>query len=440
MNAPSQTITLETLKEKFSAIYNNPERASLKSEYDLYSLKRIELERECRRIEGALTERKYLHQSAYLDGELLKSDQNYEDYIENHSRMLDARKRPTQRDLNQVRNNLSTVNERIRSCEQRAEYYRDLEYRYSAQCGTYLDGPLREFRDFAQERTYREIEIREMHTLVKIERYPNELREFALRAQIAAHDDSEALRELRRLYGSLRDDARLKIGIENWAHLRQRSKKYNEYVNKACYAILFAGIIITGGLLAAYLPKMLRKHHHSHDGPDDTYSAETATTRERSFAISGAHLMDVYHSSGARSLPESGWAGNSTASYGDCDTRLRALIDSFATTNHDVDSVLQTQAQQVNSGRQVLDDEINELQLAMPVSESLYFSGPAGPALSYYFQLAVANTAVGNGIDTTNQMHNHAREHGERLNTLAQQYDEALRTISTRNATALTPA
>lgn len=97
---------------------------------------------------------------------------------------------------------------------------------------------------------------------------------------------------------------------------------------------------------------------------------------------------------------------------------------------------MQTEAEQVNDGRETLGNTFDGLQLAIPVSQSLYFSGPAGPAISFSFQLAVVNSAVGTGIDTTNKMHEDSRKHGERLIALAQQYDEAFRLVSSADFVA----
>ena len=84
---------------------------------------------------------------------------------------------------------------------------------------------------------------------------------------------------------------------------------------------------------------------------------------------------------------------------------------------------MRTQAEQVEKGRGILVNAFDGLQLAMPVSESLYFSGPAGPALSYSFQLAVTNAGVGASIDTTNTMHENSQKHAKRLLALSQQYN-----------------
>ncbi|MBX9696158.1 MAG: hypothetical protein K2Z81_27465, partial [Cyanobacteria bacterium] len=67
--------------------------------------------------------------------------------------------------------------------------------------------------------------------------------------------------------------------------------------------------------------------------------------------------------------------------------------------------------------------------------ENLYFSGPAGPALSYNFQLVVTNSAVGAGTETTRTMHENSAQHAETLTTLTQQCGEAFQFIATQRET-----
>lgn len=146
------------------------------------------------------------------------------------------------------------------------------------------------------------------------------------------------------------------------------------------------------------------------------------------FGVSSGYFGDAYEALRAIGSVE-GWGGDSGMRYGTGNAGFADLMRQVAETNQQVDATVQTEGEQVEDGRETLGNVCNDLELAMPVSESLYFSGPAGPALSYHFQLAVANSAIGTGTDTANTMHENAQKHAERLSALAQQYDKVLRSI-----------
>ncbi|MBY0442736.1 MAG: hypothetical protein K2Q25_11495 [Mycobacteriaceae bacterium] len=69
---------------------------------------------------------------------------------------------------------------------------------------------------------------------------------------------------------------------------------------------------------------------------------------------------------------------------------------------------------------------MTELQLAIPVADALYFSGPVGPLMSYHYQLAVSNPVVSGSADIANMMNDHAKNNAEQLNQWARRYDEIL--------------
>ena len=153
--------------------------------------------------------------------------------------------------------------------------------------------------------------------------------------------------------------------------------------------------------------------------------ARGAADPERAFLISSCHFSNALE--GLRNIDtDQGWNGSSGTRYAVTGIDFAIAVDQVSATNRKIDDVVQAQARQVNDGREVLGNHFDGLQLAMPVSESLYYSGPAGPVLSYHFQLVVANAAVGSGINTAKDMHEKARKHGQRLAILAQHYGVAV--------------
>ena len=199
-------------------------------------------------------------------------------------------------------------------------------------------------------------------------------------------------------------------------------------------ALIFVGLVTVASLAFLFIPSSPLRT--TSDARSNKNSKKKNVNEEAGFAASGAYFTDLYETIGPSSRQNSEWSSNSCDAYSDNIACLKKVIGSTATANQEVDTAIKTQAEQVDAGRRNLSHTLDGLQLAMPVSESLYYSDPAGQAVSYSFQLASANAAVGKSIDTTNRMHNYSQEHGERLTALAQQYDEALKTFSTKNLTA----
>ena len=187
--------------------------------------------------------------------------------------------------------------------------------------------------------------------------------------------------------------------------------------------IAVAIVIIAGMAIMCGVMEAKRKSKNKHDSDSQNSDEETAPVGSE-FAVSSARLHDVNVllcdvEPGSRD----GWAGGAA-------TRLRAVNSSFGElsahiveVNDAVYGTVQTQDEQVQGCRSTLNNIIDELSAAVPVAQSLYFSGPAGPALSYNFQLAVSNPALSTSADTTNTMHDHAQENAARLTGLTQQYE-----------------
>lgn len=194
--------------------------------------------------------------------------------------------------------------------------------------------------------------------------------------------------------------------------------KYLKY--SGCFFLIVVACGITLALLSNFGLFKSHQHHHDHDDPQPE--------PEDGLAVSGDLFRKVYEALASADQGD-GWTGTSATHYGDHTAAFHDLIRQVAETNQDANTTVETEAQQVNTGRATLKNTLNGLQLAMPISESLYFSGPAGPALSYNFQLTVASSAVNTGTDTTNNMHQNAQRNAECLTALLGQYDEALRLV-----------
>lgn len=190
---------------------------------------------------------------------------------------------------------------------------------------------------------------------------------------------------------------------------------------------------VTGGLFMTFLPKK--------DGGEGVKVRADSPNpdSERGFAASTDHFQGAHEAlSGVG--PSQGWTGDSGTRHGEQNAAFTAQVRQVGRASQDVDATVQTQAEQVTSGKETLTNLLNGLQAAVPISQSLYFSGPAGPAMSYQFQLAVATPAVSTASDTTNGMHANAQQHAQRLTELTQHYDAAFRLISaTDPSTPLTP-
>ncbi|MBY0441210.1 MAG: hypothetical protein K2Q25_03600 [Mycobacteriaceae bacterium] len=165
---------------------------------------------------------------------------------------------------------------------------------------------------------------------------------------------------------------------------------------------------------------------------DDSSATNKKTTEkdpENEFAVSGNHFLNAQQKFQEIAGTSAGWVSDSQARYGDQTTAFSGLLGQVAKTNQQVNTTVQTEAQQVNNDKETLGNILTGLHLAIPVAESLYFSGPAGPALSYHFQLATANSAVSTGTDTANTMHENSATHAEKLTELLETYNTALESV-----------
>lgn len=192
--------------------------------------------------------------------------------------------------------------------------------------------------------------------------------------------------------------------------------------------IIAAAIMLTFAMVALFSPSSFKgKNHSSSDEAENT--DQEASDSENAFALSGDHFQGVYGALCGITGSTDGWAGDSGTRFADKNAEFRNLMAQIADLNQEVDTTVQTENEQVNDGRETLGNSLNELDLAVPVAQSLYFSGPAGPALSYSFQLAVSSPAINTGVDTTNTMHENSQRHGNRLTALFERYDEAFRSL-----------
>lgn len=208
-------------------------------------------------------------------------------------------------------------------------------------------------------------------------------------------------------------------GVEAGAALGEDQAKRD----KAClvFILLFA-IIIATIILCAFMPAIIDAILGSGKKRD---SDQPETDSQDAFGASGENFRDVYEQLRCAG-PAEGWAGSSGNSYATQTAGLRDLLGQITELNQDVDNTVRGEAEQVDSGRKTLENVLAGLQLAIPVAESLYFSGPAGPALSYHYQIAMANSSISTGTDTTTAMHENAQQNGDRLTLLAQKYGAAL--------------
>ncbi|MBY0442857.1 MAG: hypothetical protein K2Q25_12105 [Mycobacteriaceae bacterium] len=100
-----------------------------------------------------------------------------------------------------------------------------------------------------------------------------------------------------------------------------------------------------------------------------------------------------------------GWAGGGACASQARTASFSALISRMADIDTETEAVIQTQAQQVKEGKSIIENTLNELVAAIPVAQHIYVSGPAGPAVSYQFQIAVSNGAMDTTINTTHETH-----------------------------------
>ena len=189
------------------------------------------------------------------------------------------------------------------------------------------------------------------------------------------------------------------------------------------WAALAGGILLVGIVLACYFSS---DEDSSGDSENDTGPEEAS---ENEFAVSSNHFRNAHQKLQEIAGAPGDWVSDSQTRYGDQNAQFRELLGQVAQLNQQVDTTVQTESQQVNNDRETLENTLGELHLAIPVAESLYFSGPAGPALSYQFQAAVAHSAVSTSTDTANTMHENSEKHGEQLTALSENYRAALESV-----------
>ncbi|MBY0442512.1 MAG: hypothetical protein K2Q25_10320 [Mycobacteriaceae bacterium] len=200
------------------------------------------------------------------------------------------------------------------------------------------------------------------------------------------------------------------------------SEKIDEIIKAALYVVLLAGVLV--GIVVG--SQASKKKHHSHSQDSDDEAAQAGGE----FAVSGACLRDINAIlRGVDPGCRDGWTGGAAASLRNVNGALGDLISQVAEANDEVYATAQTQDRQVKNARSTLENLFNELNAAIPVARSLYFSGPAGPALSYNFQLAVSNPAASTTLDTTNAMHEHAQENADRFSELSQKYEQLVNNL-----------
>ena len=140
------------------------------------------------------------------------------------------------------------------------------------------------------------------------------------------------------------------------------------------------------------------------------------------FAVSSGYLRDVQESLQGEDLAEK-WTGGASVSHADECVTFGELLKQVADTGDGVQAAVRGQGRQVDNGREFLDNVFTGVESAMPVAEALYWSGPAGPMLSYQYQLAVANPAVGTSVNKDKYMHDSAQKNAEDINVLTRHYD-----------------
>lgn len=196
-------------------------------------------------------------------------------------------------------------------------------------------------------------------------------------------------------------------------------------------AILVTALIITGALLFLFLPQTTPIRNNG-----DSKSRKDSSTKEKSgseFAFSSASYQYLHDALASRINPEDGWISSASMSYVVRSDELIYVAGQLAEAGQEVNSITQNEGEQVDAGKETIENASTGLQLAMPISESLYFSGPIGPIISYNFQLAVANSGIGVSVDTTNKMHENSRQHGEKLAACAHRYDQLLQVVTSAN-------
>lgn len=232
-------------------------------------------------------------------------------------------------------------------------------------------------------------------------------------------EDIKLAEEENYLHNYLREEKSEALRQEMKEELRKRAQAANQ-----ANVLIVVGLVVLGGLAALFFVPGSPAQLYGKKSASKSHSGDERET-EYAFAVSSAYFQNICDWQGDFG-PDAEWAGNAGARYALSNIGSAYMAGRIAAINNNVNTTVQTERAQVNDGQQTLGNCFDGLQLAMPVSEALYFSGPAGPNLSYIFQLAVTNPAVSTGIDTTNTMHENSHNHGHRFTALAQQYEAIL--------------
>ena len=231
------------------------------------------------------------------------------------------------------------------------------------------------------------------------------------------------------LNGSSSDSAVKQVEqVEQNALAEDAGTKQDNSVKIIIFGMIIIGAIIGGAF--GFIEIQKHENDESSSGSGTSDSENIATGDE--FAVSSDQLREVQELL-ATANPENRWSGAAAATHSDQSSALSALASQMADVNSEAHATVQKQGTQVGQGRASLDDTLNELGFAIPVAQSLYYSGAAGPALSYHFQLAVSSSSVNTGVDTASDMHDKACENAVRLDTLNQNYHQLLAALTSDN-------
>ncbi|MBY0443278.1 MAG: hypothetical protein K2Q25_14260 [Mycobacteriaceae bacterium] len=182
------------------------------------------------------------------------------------------------------------------------------------------------------------------------------------------------------------------------------------------------GWIVIGTVIALMAIFIVAFSDDGEDESDDDSSTEP--NNGDAFTLSSQGARHTYQTWRSADL-DGAWAGPAAAQSITQNALLGNLADQIADISSEVQGVVQTQAHQVNDSKATLRNVVHELNAAIPLAKSLYYSGPSGPALSYQFQLAVSSPALSTGTNTTHHMHGNAEKNAVQLRVLAQRYDDA---------------
>lgn len=203
---------------------------------------------------------------------------------------------------------------------------------------------------------------------------------------------------------------------------------------KACVYILFLAVIVTVVCLLAFGGIDTTKKSDSGGSDDEDSGSQISDGKNPGtgdeFSASGEYFQYVHQIMEAAKPGGSAWTSDAAAECNSSTAWLRDATQRIADMNRDVQDTVQAQAEQVDNGRETLGNVLNGLMAAVSIAEALYSAGPAGPALSYHFQLATAGAAVTKDTDTTDGMHTAAQQNAARLRELTCDYREVFARLS----------